>query len=134
MKKWLVVFLLALGTVTFGQVIEKNLVYPDSSVNYTDSVHIPGDYLPIYLKTGKLNQIDTLYTGFKFRHDTIWYKDSNPIVMGDSASFCFIPTLVQSIVGKAGADSLWIKFFGVADTTTDSVARTFILGLKEKSK
>jgi len=130
MKKILAIVLLFAGLIS-AQVIERNLTFPDSTVGYTDSVHLRSNEAPLYLKTNRgLAQIDTMFAAFSYGTSFTWYKVNVPFVV-DSGYVTVLPEAVRLFDGDTQSD-LWIKFYGVSDTTRDSNSVPFILGTKVK--
>jgi len=132
MKQLIIAFLLFTG-FAFTQTIERTLTFPDSTVGYTDSVRLKGGEKLSYIRTNQgLAQIDTMYAAFAF--DKIageWYKVNIPFIV-DSGYVTPFPTLIKEnfkgIPGNDLDDYLWVKFYGVSDTTRDSNSVPFILG------
>lgn len=132
MKQLIIAFLMLTG-LAFGQTIERTLTFPDSTVGYTDSIRLKGGELLSYIRVNQgLSQIDTMYAGFSFQKvPTEWYKVNIPFIV-DSGYVTPIPTLIkenfQGISGSDLDDYLWIKLYGVSDTTRDTNSVPFIIG------
>jgi len=132
MKKILAIVLLFAGLIS-AQVIERTLTFPDSTVGYTDSIRLFGGQTLNYIRTNQgLAQIDTMFAGFSFQKvPTEWYKVNIPFIV-DSGKVTPIPDLIknnfQGIPGNDSDDYLWVKFYGISDTTRDSNSVPFIIG------
>jgi len=131
MLKGLIISLVLFAGLASAQVIERSITFPDSTVGYTDSVLIRSNEIPLYLKTNQgLAQIDTMYAAFSYGSSFTWYKLNVPFVV-DSGYVSVLPESVRLFDGDAHED-LWIKFYGVSDTTRDTSSVPFIFGTKVK--
>lgn len=134
MKKILALILLFTG-LAFSQVVERTLTFPDSTVGYTDSIRLVGNEVPRYIRTNQgLAQIDTMYAGFSFQKvPTEWYKVNVPFVVDSGYVTPFPEEITRTFKGLSGSDSddyLWIKLYGVSDTTRDTNSVPFIIGTR----
>lgn len=130
MKKILAIVLLLAGLAS-AQIVEHSMTFPDSTVGYTDSVKLVAGEEPFYLKTTQgLAQIDTMYAGFSYGSTFSWFKVNVPFVVGANIITVF-PEEVRLFEG-GNSEDLWIKFYGVADSTRDTSSVPFILGTQVK--
>lgn len=130
MKKILAIVLL-MASLASAQILEYSLTFPDSTVGYTDSIHLQWNEIPLYLKTNQgLAQIDTMFAAFSYGPTFTWYKVNIPFVV-DSGYITVLPDEIRLFDGDSNSD-MWVKFYGVSDTTRDSNSVPFTLGTKVK--
>lgn len=128
-------FLLFAGLAS-AQILERTLTFPDSTVGYTDSIRLGnGQYLEYIRVNQGLAQIDTMFAGFSFQKvPTEWYKVNVPFIV-DSGYVIVLPDEIRTFGGIYGNDSddyLWVKLYGVSDTTRDTNSVPFVVGARVK--